>query len=527
MGAAPKLSIKDKKSERRRFGAKNDGSGRFTGPFSGLRGIIFLILGNIAAFLPLCVFNGMRYSVDSPSILLYGKWVHLSAFIDSYRYFGALIAQLYSLTGHDPIQNCLPDSILFILLAGIGTALLVACIAERLKIERPFSVLALDLAVILSVENVWFCEILTFPESIFLSGVGLILCCFAIIFFVRRRSVPGLAASAVCLILATAVYQQYIIVFTVDIISVLGCEMLGEERPSAKTAFRKYAGAAAFVLGCGTVYILLGKAVAKAFHMNGGSRVTLLADDVLENIRFYLSHQHSFLKGRGYFRTEIMTAAILFVAVVWFLLLMRYVRKTKQVVTAGIVLLAFAAAYCSSYLPGVFSRSHDTRVVFGLFSVFFLFVCGIVSLGKNKWIAPAVSCVLAVVLAANVFTVVKKANAQKELNQADIAAADRIVQAIEAHEKSSGATVKNIFYHYDLGRENEREGSLFYYDFSILPTLTLRSGKYAPGGNAMVFELYEMPDEVYRQYFAGKDWHELDLTEQLVLIGDSAYLCVY
>ncbi len=492
-----------------------------------LRNNIFLLLGTVAAYMPLCVFYGERYSVDSPSILVYGEWVHLGAFLDSYRYFGALVAKLYSLTGHDPIKNCLPDTILFILLAGIGTTILVTCITEHLKIKGWLPVLALDLAVVLTVENIWFCEILTFPESIFLSGVGLIMCYAAIISFIRYRSVRGMVLSAVFLILATAVYQQYITVFTVYVISILSCEILGDTHPTAKSAFLKYAGTAAFILGSGTVYILLGKVIAKAFKISGGSRIMPLSFAIFDNIYFYITHQHSFLKGRGYFRTEIMTASFLILGAVWFLLFVLHIRKKKQISAAVIILLAFSMAYCSCYLPGIVSQSHDTRVIFGLFSVFFLFVCSIVYINKYKWITAAVSCILAAALVANVFAIVKQAKDQKAQNQVDIETAVQIVQTIEEYEKTSGVTVKNIFYCYDQTREQARGYSLFSFDFSMLAILTLKSPKYTPGSNEIIFELSEMPESVYQQYFAGKDWHELDLDEQLIFVDDSAYLCIF
>ncbi len=505
--------------------SKRTGSGIKIPVFSRSR--LILLLGNLAALLPLLVFNGTRWSVDSPSILVDGQWTHLGAFLDSYRYFGALIARLYSLTGHDPIGNCLPDTILFILLAGIGTTLLVAGVADHLKIDRPLSVLALDLAALLSLENAWFCEILTFPESIFLSGIGYLLCCLAILFFVRHRSLRGLAASAVCLILSTAVYQQYIVVFTIFTVSVLGCEILAEETPTAGSAFRKYAGAAAFILGCGAVYLLAGMLIAKAFGIGGGSRVATQLNDILDNIRFYLLRQHSFLKGRGYFRTEIMTATVLLCAAAWLALFLRRVRETKRRGAAAVVLLAFAMAYASGYLTGIISKSHDTRVVFGLFSVFFLFVCGVVSLGRNKWIPISVSCVLAVFLAANIFAVVKTADYQKEQNRIDAENAGRIMQAIEDYENAEGVTVRNLYYCYDQKKEETRFYSMFYYDYSIGPFLIMNSRGYPPKEGEPGLKVSEMPEQIRSRYFADKDWTALDPDEQLVFVGDCAYLCVF
>lgn len=41
------------------------------------------------------------------------------------------------------------------------------------------------------------------------------------------------------------------------------------------------------------------------------------------------------------------------------------------------------------------------------------------------------------------------------------------------------------------------------------------------------FEWVDIEDEVYEYYFEGKDWDSFNLAEQLVIIGDTAYWCIY
>ena len=56
---------------------------------------------------------------------------------------------------------------------------------------------------------------------------------------------------------------------------------------------------------------------------------------------------------------------------------------------------------------------------------------------------------------------------------------------------------------------------------------TLRSSKYTPEVREALFEFVEMPEDIYKQHFEGRDWQELDLDEQLFFVGESAYLCIY
>lgn len=41
------------------------------------------------------------------------------------------------------------------------------------------------------------------------------------------------------------------------------------------------------------------------------------------------------------------------------------------------------------------------------------------------------------------------------------------------------------------------------------------------------FEIAPMDETVYKQYFEGKDWNYLNLQEQLIIIGDTAYWCIF
>ena len=41
------------------------------------------------------------------------------------------------------------------------------------------------------------------------------------------------------------------------------------------------------------------------------------------------------------------------------------------------------------------------------------------------------------------------------------------------------------------------------------------------------FEPVDGEEEIIREYFEGKDWNALDLSEQLVILGDTAYWCIF
>ncbi|MBQ6020814.1 MAG: glucosyltransferase domain-containing protein [Clostridia bacterium] len=490
------------------------------------RAFVFLLLGNLVAYLPLCVFHGKSYSFDSPAILVKGDWVHYGGFIDSYRYIGALVYKIYSLTGHNPIENSTPDIVLFILLAAVGTAAFVYALRKRLKIEGVLPLAAIELAVLLSVENAWFSAILTFPESIFLAGVGLVCCFCALIVFMRRRSVWTWLLSAVLLLCAVATYQQYLSVFIIFAIAIVSAELTAESGSRPKNVFLAYFKTAVFLAATCAVYFAVGKAVAKTFDIAGSTRTALTLEAIMENIRYFATHQRSFLWGRGTFKTEILTAAFLSLGGLWFVCLLVFTLKKKEFFKAGLIAASYAAAYVSGYLLGLISVSHENRALFALFSIFFLFTLGIVAKSPKKLLSAVPACILAVVFAANVFVIIRTGNNHRLQNAADIDCAERISEAIDAYEKTSGVTVTKLAYCRDAAQEPEHGDSLFYYDYALEPLLTLKSSRYTPGVEK-IYTFSDVPEQIYGQYFAGKDWHSLDLEEQLIIIDDTAYLCVY
>ena len=62
-------------------------------------------------------------------------------------------------------------------------------------------------------------------------------------------------------------------------------------------------------------------------------------------------------------------------------------------------------------------------------------------------------------------------------------------------------------------------GSALYTTWSKEVFLDYFSGKH--------YEVVDIPDDAYNMYFEGKDWKSINLYEQFVAVGDTAYICVY
>lgn len=42
-----------------------------------------------------------------------------------------------------------------------------------------------------------------------------------------------------------------------------------------------------------------------------------------------------------------------------------------------------------------------------------------------------------------------------------------------------------------------------------------------------IYEKIKVPEEIYEQYFAQKDWDSFDAEEQMIFDGDTLYIAIY
>ncbi len=471
--------------------------------------------------LPCLVFGGSNFSIDSYGILLGGADAHISAFIGSFRYFGALIYKILSIFNHNPIINSTSDIVFYVVLVPAIISLVVIEFNKCLESNDIISLAVINLSVLISVYNVWFCDILSFPECIFLTAIGITICFSSLIILIRSRRIWQYILSAILLVLATAVYQQFISVFA--IFAIAYCAIFTAKNQDKKLIILNYLKCATVTIVSGIIYFVLGKFFINYFGLSANERIAINISSIIENIKYFISHQHSFLKGRGFFDTEILTFAFLIVGFVWLVILLVDWIKNKDTFKTLIIALSCAAAYFSAYLSGILSTSHATRTMFPLFSIFTLFIIGIVSLKPKKFIKIFLSIILLVVLSLNIYKIVTYENGLKKQNQSDEVWVAQVISSIKEYEEKSGNAIEKIYYGYDDC-----------FDMNIDETYTdsATSVKYA---FKSILEVYsdsqytvtEMTKEECNNLFGKNDWKEFEADKQLIFKDNELYVCCY
>ena len=104
------------------------------------------------------------------------------------------------------------------------------------------------------------------------------------------------------------------------------------------------------------------------------------------------------------------------------------------------------------------------------------------------------------------------------------------LQAIEKYEEESGVEVKNLcVFNDDDAPAYYRESSIHTYQINerIIGQTTCSYMEAILGRHFEPLRIDDVPADIYSAYFEGKNWDCLDLDEQLLIVDDTAYLCVY
>ncbi len=471
--------------------------------------------------LPCLVFGGSNFSIDSYGILLGGADAHISAFIGSFRYFGAFIYKILSIFNHNPIINSTLDIIFYIVLVPVIISLVVIEFNKHLESNDIISLVAINISVLISVYNVWFCDILSFPECIVITAVGITFCFTSLIILIRSKKIWHCFLSAILLVLATAVYQQFISVFA--IFAIAYCGIYTVKNQEKKLIIFNYLKYAIVIIVSGIIYFISGKFFISYFGLKANERIALNVSSIIENIKYFISKQHSFLKGRGFFDTEILTIAFLAVGFVWFLMLFIDWVKNKDTFKFLVIILSYVVAYFSAYLPGVLSTSQATRTLFPLFSIFALFIIGTLSFKPKNIAKVLLSVILLTVLSINIFKTVTYENGLKKQNRSDEVWVNQVIDTLNEYEEKSGIIVEEIYYGYDDC-----------YDMNIDESYTdsATSVKYAFKSILEVYSdsqytVIEMTKEECNNLFGKNDWKEFKANEQLIFKENKLFVCCY
>ena len=478
--------------------------------------IVFAL--NLFALFPLICFGFPHYAISTYGISAIGFEKHIIDFLGSMRFFGAFLIKLWT-SVVNPVCNPIIDLFLYILVCSVVATFFSLFVQKKLADDSWMALIIINVSVLISLSNVWINEILTFPECIFILSVGHLFCFVSLVllFDCRFKSMFRFLISGLLLICATAIYQQFFVVFFIFAL-LLFCIKTSQTEESSKKICKRYFLFFLFMFICGVLYLFVGVGLQRLFDIIPNSRISFSIELLVNNIKYYLTHQHSYIKGRGYFKTEILTVCFGVIFSTWVVSLIYYISKHGLHFRSICYIITFFIAYVSSFLLGLVSTSTATRAMYGFFSVYALFsICAIAFMNHRK-LKPLIAGLLFVVFVLNIIKTVEMSINQYQFNTVERIHAALYLDSIENYEKESGKLITQI----EIGTDSycELDKTEVFYDCDLFADLLYFYSDRK-------FIVTPMLEERKNNYYGNKDWKAFNAKEQLLFEGNRLYICVY
>ena len=483
----------------------------------------------------LCLVNfyyfwGSHFSVDSYGVYLRG--FSYRSYWSGYRYVGAMILKLLAYLGRNPILDDTPEIIIYCVVASFLTARFAALIAKKLAKYNFLTYFTINLAVLLTVMNVITGNQMSFPECVTINTVGL-MCCFGAVFMLHaKRSIFRCVLASVLLIMAIATFQFYLALFAVYMLVVCMAEIAQKHRDCEratvgacmKTVWRP---ALVFVISL-CLYFVLGEWILQRLNIEPQDRIGLTCYTIAKNIIYYFLHQHTHIRWLQVFNGDYMTVLFAGALVTWIWVTVKSWKAGEHVSKIVASTAVFLMAYMCLYILPVVSAIKSIRAMGPMFGIYLLLLVGIlVRKAVSQKAVVVFTCILSCALAINMLSTSHHQRNLLKTNELDEAWANAVLQSIYDYEEESGITVSQIAFCQD-------EDPVFKY-FTYTYSESAMSRSWAQDSILNVYRRedhvlltkVDMPEEIIAEYYAGKDWNETSIEEQVVIIGDTAYICCW
>ena len=480
---------------------------------------IILLLINILALSPLLCFILPHFAFSTYGIAAYGYEKHIEDFLSSMRFFGAFIINLWT-SIFDPIKNPALDIIIYILFTSLFVTLFALFVQRKLHNKSIGMLIVIDISLLIAISNVWINEILTFPECIFVLAIGNAFCFASLIllFDERIRAPLRFFFSGLLIICSTAIYQQYYVIVFIFSILIITINITNNVSISKKESAIEFLSVIAFLLFCGITYVLIARAFQNIFDIVPNNRIQFGYDLLIDNISYFITHHHSFIKGRGYFATDFLTLAYLVVFGVWTFSFVIFIRKHGFKMKYMGLIFAYIIAYVSSFLMGLITTSKASRAMFGMFSLFALFSIGALVLSNKKIIRCILAGTLVLVFLANSIKTVEMSINLYQVNTKELLFTNMYLDEIYHYEAAGNPSIERIELFSDLNCDTSDIGIFHEKDF-FSDTL-----KYVSGRS---FDISIIEKDNPNNPFAKKDWSFIDVSKQMIFDNNTVYLCVF
>lgn len=387
-------------------------------------------------------------------------------------------------------------------------------------------VLCVDLVFI----NVFFVEMLMFAEAFF--GLAYFFASLAILCYCKKKKVGfGLSMLfAVCTYQYTAIYVAIVLLFVIGVkYSFKICKASAIESFGA-TFWSVFAGFANImsVELLAMVHVLSAEKVNEENRM-GGNLIDKINSVIADTVSI-LKDCKGLLMGQWFFL--LVSFAICILVLIMFLSIKDWERVCYFSILLGVTyLLRILIPSLKAEFDNPPRFAFSNFLVQGLF-LLAIYVCLLSSefhfgCYLRKWMQVLVGSLIVIYVLLQLLATQNIVNNKYYSKAIDETYVRLMYQKVLKYEEETGVPVTRFAGCTDASYRDAYEevgASSFAINERVLGKATWSIVRDISGRN---FERIAVPDEVYKEYFAGKDWTEINLEEQLLIIDDTAYWCIY
>ncbi|NLW78055.1 MAG: hypothetical protein GXY32_01410 [Ruminococcaceae bacterium] len=438
----------------------------------------------------------------------------------------AIMAILYHLgvrvTSHQLLLK------LILLVCSAAGAVIITLLFAKIKGNNDWKTLLLaNMAVLLSFVNIFIQEFYYFPEAGPVFGFGLLFTALSVWFFFRRQNIIHLLLSLLFLVLSLGMYQVLVQLY----ICWGMCFWLMESKftINKRVVLRFFQLAVVCIIASAITMavLVLFQQIGIAFVSE--RNVSLSA--VWGNLAILVLQVQGFLWGFKHFVAFNWVVPLVFLVLLALLVFVLARRKTKLVGWL-MVLFTLAANYLSVFLLHAVTDSvwAVPRTLVGFFGLFTTVALILLFLQPPKGVRWCAAGAMAVFLVFSVIHIGGFGTAQRVNNAVDAQIAREVHEEVLRYEQKGGVRVEkmvvgqdaspvytypeNIGYSY--GDQNYRVWQNFW---GAVAAYNLYTDSH--------MQVVTMSDEVYAEYFEGKNWDTFNAREQLVFVDDTLYMVAY
>lgn len=402
----------------------------------------------------------------------------------------------------------------------------------------------LALVAMIAYLNVFNLELILFPEMATFMASAMLCVSGAVWFFLHGRGWMRFL-SIPLLFIALGSYQSLIGSFVAFTLAGILCRLWADGDVRKAVISSLTCGVVAVVESVGNIAFLK-LLIARGVAWDTGRGANFALSNILSNTRAILEYQvglllsaDGLLPGPWFLAYAIVLVTLLVVVCAKTTIGQRVVLVLALLVS---VLFAFAAHFIEQHID-LTPRSNiavwATLAAFGCFAMVSLMRMTekLTPLRRTSTAAGQTNAIAVLGITTVVFLLINGLAIQDIAqdtfvsNYEDRRIAEMVGAELDAYEARTGVEVTHI------AKTNDQDPVYVYPEIRYVDSqLGIRSlvVSYNTGYKDLInyatgrhLEAVEMPEDVYAEHFAGKNWQGLDLDEQLVIIGDTAYLAVY